>query len=83
VRHAAPARRGILAGARRIPADRGDPRDLLHLDLSREPGDEQLDGRAGELGELRTQWEHAHATNAVFTFIALCCVAVSNLLTRD
>ena len=33
--------------------------------------------------ELRAQWEYAHATNAVLTFIALCCVAMSNLLARD
>lgn len=30
--------------------------------------------------ELRTQWEYAHAVNAVLTFVALCCVALSNLL---
>ena len=33
--------------------------------------------------ELRTQWEYAHATNAVLTFIALCAVTLSTLLTRD
>jgi hypothetical protein len=32
---------------------------------------------------LRTQWEYAHAANAVLTFVALCCVTVSALLTRD
>lgn len=31
---------------------------------------------------LRTQWEYAHATNAVLTFIALCCVTLSVVLTR-
>ena len=33
--------------------------------------------------ELRTQWEYAHATNAVLTFLALCAVTWSVLLTRD
>ena len=33
--------------------------------------------------ELRTQWEYAHATNAVLTFMALCAVTWSALLTRD
>ena len=33
--------------------------------------------------ELRVQWEYAHAANAVLTFIALCCVACSNILARD
>ena len=32
--------------------------------------------------ELRTQWEYAHATNAVLTFLALCAVTWSALLTR-
>ena len=32
---------------------------------------------------LRTQWEYAHAANAVLTFLALCFVAASNLLVRD
>jgi hypothetical protein len=32
---------------------------------------------------LRTQWEYAHAVNAVLTFVALCCVTISNLLKRD
>jgi hypothetical protein len=31
---------------------------------------------------LRRLWEYAHATNAVLTFIALCCVTLSALLTR-
>jgi len=33
--------------------------------------------------ELRLQWEYAHATNAVLTFLALCAVTLSVLLTRD
>ena len=33
--------------------------------------------------ELRLQWEYAHATNAISTFIALCAVTLSTLLTRD
>jgi hypothetical protein len=33
--------------------------------------------------ELRTQWEYAHATNAVLTFLALCSLTWSVLLTRD
>jgi hypothetical protein len=33
--------------------------------------------------ELRTQWEYAHAANAVLTFLALCSVTLSALLTRD
>jgi hypothetical protein len=33
--------------------------------------------------ELRPQWEYAHATNAVLTFLALCAVTWSALLTRD
>ena len=33
--------------------------------------------------ELRTQWEYAHATNAVLTFIALCSLTLSTLLARD
>jgi hypothetical protein len=32
--------------------------------------------------ELRMQWEYAHATNAVLTFLALCAVTWSALLTR-
>jgi hypothetical protein len=33
--------------------------------------------------ELRRQWEYAHAANAILTFIALCAVTLSTLLTRD
>ncbi len=33
--------------------------------------------------ELRLQWEYAHATNAVLTFLALRAVTWSALLTRD
>lgn len=33
--------------------------------------------------ELRTQWEYAHAVNAVLTFIALCSVTWSALTARD
>ena len=33
--------------------------------------------------ELRIQWEYAHATNAVLTFLALCAVTWSVLLTRN
>jgi hypothetical protein len=33
--------------------------------------------------ELRLQLEYAHATNAVLTFLALCAVTWSALLTRD
>jgi hypothetical protein len=33
--------------------------------------------------ELRTQWEYAHAAGAVLTFMALCCVTLSVLMTRD
>ena len=36
-----------------------------------------------EWQELRTQWEYAHATNAVLTFLALCALTWSVLLTRD
>jgi hypothetical protein len=32
--------------------------------------------------ELRLQWEYAHATNAVLTFLALCAITLSVLLTR-
>ena len=32
---------------------------------------------------LRTQWEYAHAANAVLTFLALCAVTLSSLLARD
>jgi hypothetical protein len=32
--------------------------------------------------ELRLQWEYAHATNAVLTFLALCAISLSVLLTR-
>jgi ribose/xylose/arabinose/galactoside ABC-type transport system permease subunit len=32
--------------------------------------------------ELRLQWEYAHVTNAVLTFLALCAVTLSVLLTR-
>ena len=31
---------------------------------------------------LRTQWEYSHAANAVTTFIALCAVAASLLVTK-
>ena len=33
--------------------------------------------------ELRLQWEYAHAANAVLTFLALCAVTLSVLLTRE
>jgi NO-binding membrane sensor protein with MHYT domain len=33
--------------------------------------------------ELRWQWEIAHAVNAVITFIALCSLTISLLLTRE
>jgi hypothetical protein len=33
--------------------------------------------------ELRSQWEYAHATNAVLTFLAFCAVTWSVLLTRE
>jgi hypothetical protein len=33
--------------------------------------------------QLRTTWEYAHATNAVLTFLALCAVTWSVVLTRD
>jgi hypothetical protein len=33
--------------------------------------------------ELRLQWEYAHAANAISTFIALCAVTLSTLLTHD
>jgi hypothetical protein len=33
--------------------------------------------------ELRIHWEYAHAANAVLTFLALCAVTWSVLLTRD
>jgi hypothetical protein len=33
--------------------------------------------------ELRTTWEYAHATNAILTFLALCAVTWSTLVTRD
>ena len=32
---------------------------------------------------LRTQWEYAHAANAVLTFIALCAVTLSILTARE
>jgi hypothetical protein len=32
--------------------------------------------------ELRTQWEYAHAANAVLTFLALCAVTLAALTTR-
>jgi uncharacterized membrane protein len=32
---------------------------------------------------LRTQWEYAHAVNAVLTFLALCAVTLAALMTRD
>jgi hypothetical protein len=33
--------------------------------------------------QLRRQWEYAHATNAVLTFVALCSVTLSTLVARD
>jgi hypothetical protein len=33
--------------------------------------------------ELRVQWEYAHAANAALTFLALCALTWSVLLTRD
>jgi hypothetical protein len=33
--------------------------------------------------ELRTTWEYAHATNAILTFLALCAVTWSVLVTRN
>lgn len=32
---------------------------------------------------LRRQWEYSHATSAVLTFLALCCVALSVLTARE
>ena len=32
---------------------------------------------------LRTQWEYAHATNAILTLLALCSVTLAALLARD
>ena len=32
---------------------------------------------------LRTQWEYAHAANAVLTFLALCSVTLTALLARE
>ncbi len=32
--------------------------------------------------DLRTQWEYAHAVNAVLTFLALCAVTLSALAER-
>lgn len=32
---------------------------------------------------LRTQWEYAHAANAVLTFAALCAVVAAALMARD
>lgn len=32
---------------------------------------------------LRTQWEYAHAVNAILTFVALCFTAASVLLVRE
>jgi hypothetical protein len=32
---------------------------------------------------LRMQWELSHAANAVLTFIALCCAALSAAVLRD
>jgi hypothetical protein len=31
---------------------------------------------------LRTQWEYSHAANAVMTFLALCAVTASLLVTK-
>lgn len=31
---------------------------------------------------LRLDWEYGHAVNAVLTFLALCCITLSALLTR-
>ena len=33
--------------------------------------------------ELRMQWEYAHATNAVLTFLALCAVTLAALMARE
>jgi hypothetical protein len=33
--------------------------------------------------DLRTQWEYAHAINAVLTFLALCAATLSVLAARD
>jgi hypothetical protein len=33
--------------------------------------------------DLRLQWAYAQATNAVLTFMALCAITLSALLTRD
>jgi hypothetical protein len=33
--------------------------------------------------QLRWQWEYAHATNAVLTFLALCSLTLSLLTARD
>jgi hypothetical protein len=33
-------------------------------------------------GSLRVQWELLHATNAILTFVALCCAALSGLINK-
>ncbi len=33
--------------------------------------------------DLRTQWEHSHAANAVMTFAALCCAVLAQLAARE
>jgi hypothetical protein len=33
--------------------------------------------------ELRRQWEYAHATNALLTFLALCAITLSTVLARE
>jgi hypothetical protein len=33
--------------------------------------------------DLRTQWEYAHAVNALLTFLALCAVTLATVLARE
>jgi hypothetical protein len=37
---------------------------------------------AADWQSLRTQWEYSHAANAVITFLALCAVTASLLVTK-
>jgi hypothetical protein len=73
----------LLARAYGLPPNGRLVRDLHYLDLPRKPK-RRLIGTVvpTNWANLRTQWEYSHAANAVMTFLALCVVTASLLVTK-
>ena len=64
----------LMAGTLAIFFTWTDPANQATADWTEAPANWQ---------ELRRNWEYAHAVNAGLTFLALCAVTLSALLTRD